>query len=233
MNVWLWAILWSIVGWLTGILLYFTGGLLTLPTTPSLRNRAGNYYSKQAQKLLGRAALVERGTKWDIYSTSHDADKNVDELTVDGNTGHISNDTGLLSTLHKHPFGLVPPPEENAACYVSPELGELGRIDLELQEQNKLQNDDGSWRDIVRLSGRRPLVSLRECARRMIPGSRSMWDVGETVDLYQQSQRGFGSPKTQQFMILIIAYGAGALLTWLIVTNAGGAAPTGIGVPGI
>jgi hypothetical protein len=234
MNLLVWGVLWSICGWLVGILAYFTWGLLTLASpNDTVRNTAANYYSKQAMKLLGRAALVERGTSWDIYSTSHDADKNVDEITIDGNTGHISNDTGLLSTLHKKPFGLVPPPEENAASYVSPELGELGRVDVELEEQNHLKTSDGDYREYVTLDDRRPLVQLREYARRMVHGCRGMWDVDETVDLYKQSQSGFGSPKTQQFMILIIAYSASAVLAWLILTNAGGAAPTGVSVPGI
>jgi hypothetical protein len=234
MNPLVWGILWSVVGWLIGILVYFTAGLMTLPSNNhSLRNKAANYYSKQALKLLGRAALVERGTSWDIYSTSHDADKNVDEITIDGNTGHVSNDTGLLSTLHKQPFGLVGPPQENAATYVSPELGELGRVDVELEEQGRLRTDDGEYREYVTLGDSRPLVQLREYARRMVHGCRGMWDVDETVDLYKQSQSGFGSPKTQQFMILIIAYSASAVLAWLILTNAGGAAPTGVSVPGI
>ncbi len=234
MNVWLWGILWAFLGWLLGILVYFTGGLMTLASgDDDLRNRAANYYSKQAMKLLGRAALVERGTSWDIYKTSHDADRNVDEVTIDGNTGHISNNAGLLSTLHKRPFGLVAPPEDDVADYVSPEVGELGAIETHRQEKNQLRDDDGNYRPTESVSQARPLVQLREHARRMVPGSRSLWDVDETVELYKQSQTGFGSPKTQQYLILIIAYGVSSLLAWLIITNAGGAAPTGISVPGI
>lgn len=234
MNMILWGVLWSIVGWLTGILVYFTAGLFTLASdNHHQRNRAANYYSRQAMKLLDRAGLVERGTKWDIYSTSHDADKNVDEITIDGNTGHVSNETGLLSTLHKQPFGLVPPPEDDRAVYVSPEVGELGRIETERQEQDELRDEDGQYQDTVELDNGRPLVQLRENAKRMIPGTRSIWDVVETVEIYKQSQSGFSTPQTQQYMILIVAYGVGALLTWLIATNAGGAAPTGVSVPGL
>jgi hypothetical protein len=75
----------------------------------------------------------------------------------------------------------------------------------------------------------------------MIPESRSLWDQDETEDLYQQSQSMFGESKTTQFMILIIAYGGASLLTWLILTNAGGAMPSssidvpslGLLVPGV
>jgi len=232
-NIILWVVTWGLAGWLVGLLAYFTLGLFTLPARPELRNRAANYYSSQAMKLLGRAALVERGTKFDIFSTSHDAERNVDEIEIDGKTGHISNEAGLLSTFHKQPFGLVPPPEERVACYVSPEVAEVGKVDVRLEEQGSLQDDSGEFVDEVSLDAERPLVGLREAARRMIPGSRSIWDVRETVELYKQSQSGFTSPDTVQFMILIVAYGAGALLTWLIVTNAGGAAPTGISLPGI
>jgi hypothetical protein len=43
----------------------------------------------------------------------------------------------------------------------------------------------------------------------------------------------FKSPETTELMILIVAYGVGALLWWLIGTQAGGAAPTGINIPGL
>lgn len=235
MNTIVWMLLWVIVGWLTGILAYFTGGLFALlpQCEDDLRNTVANYYSKMAMKLLGRSALVERGTKFDIFRTSHDADKNADKVTIDGNTGHVSNETGLLSVLHKQPFGLVPPPEEDIGVYVSPEIAELGRVETERREQGTLRNDGGGYEYNVSLPERRPLVKLRENARRIVRGCRSLWDLDETVELYQQSQSGFVSTQTQQFMILIVAYGAGALLTWLIVTNAGGAAPTGISVPGM
>jgi hypothetical protein len=234
MNLWVWGFLWVVVGWLLGILIYFTGGLMTLPAdNPRLRNKVASYYDKQAMKLLGRAALVERGTSWDIYSTTHASDKNVDEITIDGNTGHLSNETGLLSTLNKRPFGLVPPPEEGISTYVSPEVGELGRIEAERKEQGTLRDEDGSYQERVTVSGRRPLVQLREYASRMIPGNRSLWDLTETVELVKQSKSGFGSANTQQYMILIIAYSAAAVLSWLILTNAGGAAPTGVSLPGI
>lgn len=230
----IWGLLWATSGWLIGILAYFGGGLLALATdNDSLRNRVANYYSRQAMGMLGRAALVERGTKWDVYSTSHIAEKNVDEITIDGNTGHISNDTGLLSTLHKKPFGLVLPPEEKAASYVSPELAELGRRDIELEEQGNLVDDEGRYREYVTVSTSRPLVQLSEYARRMVHGSRNLWDLQETEEFVKQSKIGFGSPKTQQYMILVVAYCAAVLLGWLVMTNAGGAAPTGISVPGI
>lgn len=234
MNAILWVILWSILGWLIGILAYFTAGLFTLASDdPNLRNRAARYYDKQAMKLLGRAALVERGTKYDIYSTTHDPDKNADRVTIDGESGHISNETNLLSTMHKRPFGMVAPAQEDIAVYVSPEVAELGAVEGRRREQNELRDENGDYQSTVTLSERRPLVQLKNNVRRIVDGCRSHWDVNETVKLYRQSQTGFGSASTQQYMILIMAYCAAALVMWIIQTNAGGAAPTGIGVPGL
>lgn len=234
MNVWLWGALWLVLGGLLGVLVYFTGGLMTLASgSNQLRQRAATYYDKQAMKLLGRAGLVERGTSFDIYSTEHDPDKNVDEIDIDGKTGHPSNETGLLSTLQKRPFGLVPPPEEDIATYVSPEVAELGRIEAERESRGELRDEQGQYQATASVSRERPLVKIRGNARRMIDGSRSLWDVTETVSLWKQSQRFFKSMNTQQYLILIVAYGVSLLLAWLILTNAGGAAPTGISVPGI
>jgi len=234
MNILLWGVLWSIVGWLTGVLVYFTAGLFTLPSdNHHLRNKAANYYSDQAMKLLGRAALVERGTKYDIYSTTHDSDTNTDKIKIDGNTGHVSNQAGLLSTLHKKPFGLVPPPEEDIGVYVSPEIGELGRVETRRREQGALRDDNGNYNSDVDLGDQRPLVQLREHARRMVAGCHSLWDVDETIEIYQQSQSGFATPQRAEYFILIIAYCAAVLVMWIVGTNAGGAAPTGISVPGL
>jgi hypothetical protein len=242
-NPLIWGLLWFICGGLIGVLAYFTWGLFTLPVDAldrisharavQIRNRAANYYSKMAMKLLERAALVERGTKFDLFSTSKTGDRNVDKIKIDGETGHVANDTGLLGTLHKKPFGLLSPPEENVASYVSPELAEFGRLEQRRREHDSHRTDDGSYDPDVELSWRRPGVKLRDHVRTMIPGNRSLWDIAETEKFVEQSKSAFTSPNTQQYMVLIIAYSAGALLTWLIVTNAGGTAPTGISVPGM
>lgn len=232
MNTFLWAFLWMVFGWLTGILIYFAGGLFVLAQDDDeLRTRVANYYSEIAMKILDAAALVERGTGFDIYQTQHDADKNADTFTIDGNTAHVSNETGLLSTLHKRDFGLVPPPDEDVAVYVSPELGELGQIEAERQERDELTSEDGQYVAAYTLPGERPFVRLREYARRMVPESRSLWDLDETVELYKQSQAFFGETTTVQLMILVVAYGVAALLTWLIATNGGGTVPSGVNIP--
>lgn len=226
-----WVILWAIAGWLIGILLFFVGGLFVQPLVGyARRTKIADYYSKIAMKLIGRAALVERGTKYSIYKTTHDPEKNADTFQMDGETAHVTNDTGLLSTLHKRPLGLVPPPDESIASYVSPEIAEFGKIEAERKENGELRNDDG-YISMVDVGVRRPLVHLRDYARRMIPGNRSLYDLDETVDLYKQSQRLFGESKTTQFMILIIAYVAGMGAMWFIMSQGGGAGGGGGSVP--
>jgi len=219
-------LLWAILGWLVGILVYFAGGFMVHSFLSDEQiNSLAAHYDKTAMKLIDRAVIIERGTKYDIYQTSHDADKNADAFTMDGEKAHVTNETGLLTTLHKQPLGLVPPPEENVACYVSPEIGEFGEIEAKRKEHGELRDDGGNYADVVDVPETRPLAQLRNYARRMIPGDRGLYDLDETVDLYKQSQRLFGSSKTTQLMILIIAYGAAMLVTWLIMTQAGGAAP--------
>lgn len=230
---WLWVSMWALLGWLLGILLYFIGGFAVhlLPgDRDHLVNRVADHYSGTAMKLVERAVLVERGTKWDIFRTSHDAEKNADTFSLDGEPAHITNETGLLSTLHGKAFGLCAPPEDDVAVYTSPEVGELGRIEAERTEKGELRDGNGEYEPNVTLSPGRPLVQLREYADRMIPGSRSLHDLDETIELYKQSQRMFGESKTTQFMILIIAYSAAMLVSWMIITNGGGTVPSG-GVP--
>lgn len=225
-------LLWFTLGILLGILFYF-GGLLALPFGAGKRDTAANYYTAIAQKLIGSSVLIERGTGYDIFSSSHDTDKNADEVSIDGQTAHVSNETGLKSTLAKKPFGLVPPPEEDIAVYVSPEIGEFGEIETDRREHHELRDPEGRYDPDVTLPDKRPMVKLRRHARAMIPGSRSLWDLSETVELYKQSQKGFADPQTMQFMLLFIAYGLAALASWIIATNAGGAAPTNVNVPSL
>jgi hypothetical protein len=226
MNTLIWGVSWAVVGWLLGILLLFVGGLLFLPFDADRRNDIANYYSSLAMKLLGRGALVESGVKYDIYRTENAPDKNSDTMSIDGETAEVTNTTGALSTLHKKPFGLVPPPEDNVAEYVYPEFAEIGKLEKERIERDDYRDEDGNYIETMTLADKRPTSKLREYASFMIPNNRSLWDLSETVELYKQSQSLFGESKTTQFMILIIAYGIGALLTWLIVTNAGGTVPT-------
>jgi len=215
------------------VFIFLTGGLFTLPLDrPNWHQKAATYYTKVAQKLIGRAALIERGTKWDIVSTTHDAGKNADTFDLDGHEAHVTNDTGLLSHFHKQPFGLLPPPQDNVASYVSPEIAEFGEIEVRRQEQNENMNEDGYISDVT-LEERRPLVRLREFADAMIPGSMGLHDVSEIEEIYIQSQSGFTDAKTVQFMILIVAYAVGAGMTWLVLTNAGGVAPTEVNVPSL
>lgn len=223
-------LLWAVLGWLVGILAYFTVGFIAQPIVSKSRvNSIANHYSEIAMKLLERAVLVERGTKYDIYRTSHDPEKNADTFNLDGETAHVTNDTGLLTTLHKKPLGMVPPPEEGISSYVSPEVAEFGEIEADRKEHGEIR-DGGSYDPDVTLSPGRPLVQLRDYARHMIPGGRSLYDLDETIDLYQQSQKMFGSSKTTQFMILIMAYGAAMLVTWIILSQTGNAA-AGVDVP--
>jgi len=229
-------LLWLTLGWFLGVFLYLTAGFVTLPVNkPGWTHSAATYYTKVAQKLIGRSALMERGTKWDIVSTTHDAGKNADTFDLDGDEAHATNDTGLLSHFHKQPFGLLPPPEDGVASFVSPEIVEFGEIEVQRREQNTLRTKGGAgvYDEEVTLPDHRPLVRLREYADAMIPGSMGLHDVSEIEEIYIQSQAGFTDSSTVRLMLLIVAYGGGALMTWLILTNAGGTVPTGVDVPSL
>jgi len=99
-------LLWLTLGWFLGIFVYLTAGFVTLPVDkPGWTHAAADYYTKVAQKLIGRSALIERGTKWDIVSTTHDAGKNADTFDLDGDRYCVdcANDKDI--------------PEENAIMY--------------------------------------------------------------------------------------------------------------------
>lgn len=231
MNTLFWFVSWMVVGLLVGILGFFIGGLIAASAHEDGKNRYANYYSKIAMKLLGRAALVEAGVKYDIYRSTNFADTNSDTIEIDGEDAQVTNIAGFLSTLHRQPFGIVPPPEDNVAEYVTPELAELGKLEKERVEHDAHLDGKGRYESSVSLSQARPTGKLREYAAFLIPGSRSVWDLSETIELYKQSQSMFGESRTTQFMILILAYGGAALLTWLILTNAGGAVPKHLNLP--
>lgn len=217
--------LWFTLGWFIGLLVYFTWGFMTMPFGVQKRQYAANYYTKIAQKLIGRSGLMERGTKWDLISLSEDSEKNADKFELGDDTAHVTNDTGLLSRWFKQPFGLLAPPDANVASYLSPEVAEAGAVEVERREQDTVTDSEGSYVEEVTLAATRPLVQLRESAAAMIPGNRSYFDLSESEDLYKQSQRGFGEKvNPYNLMIVIIAYAVGAGLTWLVVTQAGGAA---------
>lgn len=224
-----WLGMWAVAGALAGLLAYVIGGFGVHVLPKKVRsydriNAVASHYTTVAMKVIGRAVMIERGTKYDIFRAKRDAKKNADKFTIGDKTAHVTNETGFLSTLAKKPFGLVPPPEEDIATYVTPELGELGKIETMRKEKDAL-TDGGEYQNEVWLSAWRPLAQLSGNVRRMVPGTRSLFDLAETEELYKQSQRLFGQSKTTQFMILIIAYSIGMSVTWLVLTQAGGAVP--------
>jgi len=228
----MWYILWMILGFLLGLLAFFGGGFLIHAVPDEKRyediNKVANHYSQLAMKLLHRAVLVERGTRFDIHKTTHDPEKNADQFSLGDKIAHVTNESGLLGVLHGYPFGIVPPPDENVATYVSPEVAEFGETEAERREALEMTDEDGNYQPIVELPSARPLAQFKHYARLMIPGNRSLFELDETVDLYRQSQTLFGSARTQQYFILVVAYGGAMLASWLIMTQGGGSVPENV-----
>lgn len=214
--------LWFTLGVFIGVLVFFVWGFFTLPFSTDWQLKAADYYTKIAQRLIGRSGLLERGTKWDLISIEKDAEKNADTFELGDDTAHVTNETGLLSHWFKQPFGLLPPPDGNRAVYVSPELGELGETEVQRREQDTMYDDADQYQTDVALPARRPGIRLREYVQAMIPGTRSYFDLAETIEIYKQSQSGYVSSKTVKYMIWLMAYGLGAGVTWLVMTQAGG-----------
>lgn len=230
----IWLIEWSLVGFLLGVLVFSIGGLLLAPfVSIETANKIAHYYSKIAQKIIGRSGLMEHGSKFELLSGTHESGKNADRFKVGDDIIHVTNQSGLRSTLYKQPFGLIPPPDDDRAEYVSPELAELGEKEAEREEKGTIEND-GNYVEEVTLPPKRPLVQIRDYAARMIPGTRKMWDLYETEEIYKFSQSLFSDTKVMDLMVFIIAYSVASLLTWIFLTNGGGTIPeTTINVPGM
>lgn len=234
-NFVMWVITWGIVGWLVGILGFFVGGILVAPfVSPEKVNSIASWYDKIAIKISGLSGIMDRGSKFDILSGTHKSGLNADEYKLDDKIIHVTNETGLRSTMHTEPFGLIAPPEDDRSTYVSPELAEFGEFEARREENGTLTDETGQYIDEITLPEVRPLVQLQDFAARLVPGTRSMQDLDETIDLYQQSQSLFGQSKVEDLLVFLGGYVVGSILIWIIMTNAGGTIPdTSIGVPSL
>lgn len=223
---WYTPLLWYLVGFGLGILIFLAGPVLIGPSLPrSAANRIAAYYDGLAMRTAGRLLLVRRliGSYVPAPST-FDGEKGGERVKLDGEEHHFFDDLGLMGTWHNRPFGTV---LEGLGVIGDPFLASM--YDYEAQRRDSgdwlTEDEDGNlqYEPDVEIPEMRMLAELRNL-QDIVPGELGSKDPSTAETLFEKSQRLFGKPKTTDVMLLVIAWGIGlgGFIILSYFTGAGG-----------
>jgi len=205
------------------------GGILP----PRGRQWIGNAYTKMAMVALDRGAIVfRRHGGLDLVPMRYDVDKEAEDLTLDGETEHLTDDLNCIGWLYNKPFGLGDEASSTFTDCVWAEIGaKVQELRTESMEQRRVKKKmaDGGEQIVTQMSD---IIKLDETSRLMWPGSvrktlggnRRPTDGETAYEQGEKSQEGFHrSVSIGQATAIGVAFAIGGALVWF-VANYGGAA---------
>lgn len=216
---------WALLGLLIGVTGAYLGpALIAFAGGPALRERVGKWLIGTVLTLLGSAALVVKDHGGvSLRPTSEAPKMEADEVTVDGEKGHLKDSFGVKGYLTGTEFGIG---IDSAPVYVTPLLAELGKAAADAEHRDRLgvQPDGG-----IRMDFEIPkAVSLPEIsrARHLLQGSADLRDGVVAEEWTQISQEKFHSNLgIKETLLLVGAFAVGVGLA--ILTARYGTAPSG------
>lgn len=225
---------WGLVGFLSGLVVFLAVPILAGPMLGAER-RAGlaNRYYALAMIALDRAMLVRRAhSGYDLVHSSFDAEKEAEEVTLSGETRHFKDTASLMSRFANRPFGLAWEPVDRI---IDPMAAELGEFDEQQGEEfgNEMDvaaavNDQGEVTGTETLV--RGRVNIPQTERVVDPskwlglltgdGSPGDGETGE--EFVRKSQLPYATRDVIGTMTIIMAWGAGFVMTWFAFQQGSG-----------
>ncbi|MFD2655310.1 hypothetical protein ACFSUP_04245 [Gracilibacillus thailandensis] len=198
--------------------------------------RVGRFYMDLAMTCLRRAALVARKNGGvALVPTKHDGKKEADKYTLGGETGHVSDEFGVVGRLEGNRFGMA---LEKRTSYVSPllsrissrfqrerEEGNLGEFTASFQKKEGdeiVQETEEAQRAGATMSTTTTLTRLHDAWRGTSGSSdRRDGEVAKTYTEYSQElfheRMSFG-----QTMVVLLACALGFCLVFFGMRYGGG-----------
>ena len=224
------VVTWFLIGLLVGTAGVFLGPLLLAAVGGNdLQERAGRWYISTTMTLLGSAALVAKSRGGvALRPTSSDPKLEGDELTVDGETGHLADDYGVKSYLTGNEFGIA---TDTAPSYVTPLLAELGEAAAAARHRDRIGvQPDGGVRLDFELPRREQLADI-DRARHVLAGSADLRTGVVAENWAKISQEKFHQNLgIKETLLLVGSFAAGVGLA-LVLSRYGGDAGGATQVP--
>lgn len=226
------------LAFMTGLTLFFVVPVFLGGFLPQRgRQYIGDVYTKMAMTAIDRGTVVIRDHGGlDLVPMRFDVDKEAEEVTLDGETEHITDDFNVIGWLYNRQFGIA---DESASVFTDCLWSEIGslvakhRTEGRLTRQVKVKTDGGDGEERVELrtqmSDILPLDTESRLiwpgsVRKTVGGNRRPTDGETAYEQGEKSQEGFHrSVSIGQATAIGIAFGLGGVLVWFIA-NYGNAA---------
>lgn len=220
-------ILYGILAFLFGFLCFLVGPMTVAPLLSRERRQAlGDWYTKMAMSAADRATIVVRKHgDLDLVTMSYDARKGAEEIELDGETEHISDDFGVLGWLHNRQFGIADEASTTFTSTLWAEFAEVfGRLRREGRLERELSSDGGESSSVSKLVC--DIIPMNPQSRLVWPGStiqtvagdRDPTDGETAYEQTEKSQEGFHRKVgLGDIMAIVTAFVAGGLLVWFVV----------------
>lgn len=193
------------------------------------RQWIGNTYTKMSMVALDRGAVVFRKHGGlDLVPMRYDVDKEAEELTLDGETEHLTDDLGCIGWLYNKPFGMADEGSSTFTDCLWSEIGYLvGKHRTESDLTRQVKTDGGEIRtqmsDILPIKEESRLV-WPGSVKKTLGGNRRPTDGETAYEQGEKSQEGFHrSVSIGQATAIGVAFAIGGAMVWF-AANYGGAA---------
>jgi hypothetical protein len=216
---------WALIGLLLGVTGAYLGpALVAFAGGPDLRDRVGRWLIGTVLTLLGSSALVVKeygGVS--LRSTSEAPKMEADEVTVNGEKGHLKDSFNVKGYLTGTEFGIG---VDSAPVYVTPLLAELGEAAADAVHRDRLGvQPDGGVRMDFEIPREVTLPDLSR-TRHLLAGSADLRDGVVAENWTRFSQEKFHSNLgIKETLLLVGAFAVGVTLAILAMrygTGGGG-----------
>jgi len=221
---------WLLIGLLLGgVLVAGLPVLFAWVAGDEAREQIGQIYAKRMMEFLGSAALVAREQGGLALASTSSAPKlDADELTVDGEKGHLKDDTNSKGFFFGKEFGLG---IDSRSSYISPLLAELGSAAARADQERRLGvQPDGGVRLDFEVPRPASVPDLTD-AKKVLTGSTSFRDAVVAEDWARKSQEKFHEQiGLKATLAMIGGFCAGAGMALLLLKYGGDAGGTTVPV---
>jgi hypothetical protein len=223
---------WAAIGLLLGVTGAYLGpALVAIAGGPALRERVGGWLIDTVLTLLGSSALVVKqygGVA--LRPTTEEPKMEADELTVDGEKGHLKDPFNVKGYLTGTEFGIG---IDSAPVYVTPLLAEMGEAAADAMHSDRLGvQPDGGVRMDFELPRQVTLPDMGR-TRHLLAGSADLRDGVVAENWTRYSQEKFNSNLgIKETLLLIFAFAVGVGLAILAMRyGTGGGGGGGVTIP--
>lgn len=226
-------LLWSVAAGFAGVLLFFLAPLVAQAILPRERAESvSDRYFDWAMAMGQRVALFRRKHGgYSLVPTEFDSDIQMEELELDGRTGHITDTANFTGRCFRQKFALLTEKRNAVITPLVAEVGEFrdklaadGALEFVVQTNQANAMTDGGYMEAVARDTEIPSATrLVDPAHAVsvLPGNAGPFLASVAEEFTAKSQREFMSRQTAEYLLILMAFGLGFALVWFAFSQGG------------